>query len=129
MTTRRISLGKLQQLIRALEYSVVSTTHEFPWAANATVLLPMAAWAEETGTYTNYAGRVQITNRAVAPAGESLAVAHDDVAVAGILRHAGLAGSRSNLRLDGARNAGVLRHELRVDRVKLGLETVKETVQ
>jgi NADH-quinone oxidoreductase subunit G len=65
-------LSDLERLIRALEYSVVSTTHEFPWTADATVLLPMAAWAEETGTYTNYAGRVQIANRAVAPAGESL---------------------------------------------------------
>jgi NADH-quinone oxidoreductase subunit G len=62
----------LERLIRALDYSVVSTTHEFSWAAHATVVLPMAAWAEETGTYTNYAGRVQITNRAVAPAGESM---------------------------------------------------------
>jgi NADH-quinone oxidoreductase subunit G len=64
--------SKLERLIRALDYSVVSTTHEFSWAAQATVVLPMAAWAEETGTYTNYAGRVQITNRAVAPAGESM---------------------------------------------------------
>ena len=27
----------------------------------------MAAWSEESGTFTNYAGRVQITNRAVMP--------------------------------------------------------------
>ena len=65
------TLENLTGLIRALDFSVVSTTHEFPWTAGATVLLPMAAWAEETGTYTNYAGRVQITHRAVAPAGES----------------------------------------------------------
>jgi NADH-quinone oxidoreductase subunit G len=62
-------LDQLGRLIRALEFSVVSTTHEFSWAASATILLPMAAWAEETGTYTNYSGRVQIANRAVAPAG------------------------------------------------------------
>jgi predicted molibdopterin-dependent oxidoreductase YjgC len=65
-------LENLEALIRALDYSVVSTTHEFPWTAAASVLLPMAAWAEETGTYTNYAGRVQITQRAVAPVGSSL---------------------------------------------------------
>ena len=65
-------LSQLERLIRVLDYSVVSTTNEFPWAANATLLLPMAAWAEETGTFTNYAGRVQITNRAVAPRGEAL---------------------------------------------------------
>jgi predicted molibdopterin-dependent oxidoreductase YjgC len=34
-------------------------------------LLPMASWAEERGTYTNYAGRVQVTNRAVLPVGNS----------------------------------------------------------
>src|SRR5688572_4002432 len=65
-------LRNLERLIGALDFSVVSTTHDFAWAANATVLLPVAAWAEETGTYTNYAGRVQMTNRAVAPAGDSL---------------------------------------------------------
>jgi NADH-quinone oxidoreductase subunit G len=65
-------VSNLERLLRALDYCVVSTTHEFPWMANATTVLPMAAWAEETGTYTNYAGRVQIANRAVAPAGESL---------------------------------------------------------
>jgi NADH-quinone oxidoreductase subunit G len=66
------TLAGLERLVRALEYSVVSTTHEFPWAASASVVLPMAAWAEENGTYTNYSGRVQITNRAVAPAGDSV---------------------------------------------------------
>jgi NADH-quinone oxidoreductase subunit G len=66
------TLSNLERLIRALDYSVVSTTHDFSWASRATVLLPMAAWAEENGTYTNYSGRVQITNRAVAPSGESL---------------------------------------------------------
>jgi NADH-quinone oxidoreductase subunit G len=62
-------IDELRRLIAALEYSVVSTTHEFDWAKKATVLIPMAAWGEERGTYTNYAGRVQITNRAVMPVG------------------------------------------------------------
>jgi predicted molibdopterin-dependent oxidoreductase YjgC len=31
----------------------------------------MAAWSEEKGTFTNYAGRVQITNRAVMPPGHA----------------------------------------------------------
>jgi predicted molibdopterin-dependent oxidoreductase YjgC len=65
-------VSNLERLLGALDFCVVSTTHEFPWTANATIVLPMAAWAEETGTYTNYAGRVQLANRAVAPAGESV---------------------------------------------------------
>ena len=31
----------------------------------------MASWAEEKGTYTNYAGRIQITNRGVMPPGDA----------------------------------------------------------
>jgi len=61
----------LKRLIEALEWSVVCTTHDFGWAHEADFLLPMAAWAEEKGTYTNYAGRVQIANRAVMPAGDA----------------------------------------------------------
>jgi len=61
----------LRRLIEALDYSVVSTTHDSAWAHGADHLLPMAAWAEEKGTYTNYSGRVQITNRAVMPPGDA----------------------------------------------------------
>lgn len=64
-------ISELKRLIDALEFSVVSTTHDFEWARRASVLLPMAAWAEEKGTYTNYAGRVQIANRAVMPPGDA----------------------------------------------------------
>jgi NADH-quinone oxidoreductase subunit G len=64
-------IAELKRLLTALEFSVVSTTHDFDWARSASVLLPMAAWAEENGTYTNYAGRIQITNRAVMPPGDA----------------------------------------------------------
>jgi len=65
-------IAELNRLIDALEFSVISTTHDFEWARKASVRLPMAAWAEEKGTFTNYAGRVQITNRAVMPPGSAL---------------------------------------------------------
>jgi NADH-quinone oxidoreductase subunit G len=64
-------INELKQLIAALEFSVVSTTHDFDWARSASVLLPMAGWSEERGTFTNYAGRIQITNRAVSPPGDA----------------------------------------------------------
>jgi NADH-quinone oxidoreductase subunit G len=64
-------INELKRLLAALEFSVVSTTHDFEWAHAASVLLPMASWAEEKGTYTNYAGRIQITNRAVMPPGDA----------------------------------------------------------
>jgi predicted molibdopterin-dependent oxidoreductase YjgC len=64
-------INDLQSLIAALEFSVVSTTHDFEWARSASMILPMASWAEEKGTYVNFAGRVQLTNRAVMPPGEA----------------------------------------------------------
>jgi predicted molibdopterin-dependent oxidoreductase YjgC len=64
-------IDALQALISKLEFSVVSTTHDFSWIHGASVALPMAAWSEEKGTFTNYAGRVQITNRAVLPPGDA----------------------------------------------------------
>src|SRR5215467_6971235 len=65
------TIAELKGLLAALEFSVVSTTHDFEWARAASVLLPMASWAEEKGTYTNYAGRIQITNRGVMPPGDA----------------------------------------------------------
>jgi NADH-quinone oxidoreductase subunit G len=64
-------ISELSRLISALEFSVVSTTHDFEWARKASVFVPMTAWSEESGTYTNFAGRVQITNRAVLPFGDA----------------------------------------------------------
>src|SRR5262245_51042324 len=66
------TLDRLQRLIDALEFSVISTTHDFDWCRKASVILPMAAWSEEKGTYTNYGGRVQVTARAVTPPGDAL---------------------------------------------------------
>jgi predicted molibdopterin-dependent oxidoreductase YjgC len=82
--------ARIERLIGALEFSVVSTTHEFPWASKASILLPMAAWSEETGTYTNFAGRVQITRRAVMPPGQATPL---HVLMSELLTLAGVRGS------------------------------------
>jgi NADH-quinone oxidoreductase subunit G len=58
-------LGKLQAL-------VVLSTHQDPLAEGAHVALPMAAWAEVDGTFTNKLGMVQRIRSAFAPAGDSL---------------------------------------------------------
>ena len=76
----------ITSLIGAIDFSVVSTTHDFPWVRGASVLLPVAAWSEEKGTFTNYAGRVQITNRAVMPPGHAQPL---HVLMAGLLALAG----------------------------------------
>jgi NADH-quinone oxidoreductase subunit G len=64
-------IDELKALLANVEFSVVSTTHAFPWIRNASVVVPMAAWAEERGTYTNYAGRIQVANRAIMPPGHA----------------------------------------------------------
>jgi predicted molibdopterin-dependent oxidoreductase YjgC len=85
-------IRELQRLVDALEFSVVSTTHSFEWAAKASVLLPMAAWAEEQGTYTNYAGRIQMTNRAIMPPGDAQPL---HVLMAGLLELSGVQAPRA----------------------------------
>jgi NADH-quinone oxidoreductase subunit G len=65
---------QISELIGALEYSVVLATHQADWQAAASVLLPVAAWSEEDGTYTNFQGRVQLAGRAIEPGGDALPV-------------------------------------------------------
>jgi len=65
---------RIQELIGALEYSVVLAAHAADWQAKASVVLPVAAWSEEDGTYTNFEGRVQFAGKAIEPAGDALPV-------------------------------------------------------
>jgi predicted molibdopterin-dependent oxidoreductase YjgC len=64
--------AKVAELIKALEYSVVFAAHKADWLAEANVVLPVAAWSEDEGTYTNYQGRVQKVSRAIRPKGDTL---------------------------------------------------------
>ncbi len=63
------TLEALAALLHAVPFSVVLTTHEGDWCRGASVVLPVAAWSEEVGTYTNYAGVVQLVGQALAPPG------------------------------------------------------------
>lgn len=66
--------GRILELIDALEYSVVVAAHKAEWQGAASVVLPVAAWSEEEGTYTNFEGRVQLAGRAIEPGGDALPV-------------------------------------------------------
>jgi predicted molibdopterin-dependent oxidoreductase YjgC len=66
--------GRIFELIDMLEYSVVLAAHRAEWQASASVLLPVAAWSEEDGTYTNFQGRVQFAGKAIEPGGDALPV-------------------------------------------------------
>lgn len=63
---------RVVELISRLEYSVVLATHKAEWHAGASVVLPVAAWSEEEGTYTNFHGRVQFAGKAIEPGGDAL---------------------------------------------------------
>ncbi|MEW6129677.1 MAG: molybdopterin-dependent oxidoreductase [Acidobacteriota bacterium] len=69
-----IEEAQLAEFIKALAYSVVFTTHQTDWLANANVVLPVAAWSEEEGTYTNFQGRVQYAGKAIRPQGDAIAL-------------------------------------------------------
>ncbi|HSE38824.1 MAG TPA: molybdopterin-dependent oxidoreductase, partial [Blastocatellia bacterium] len=66
--------GQIHELISALEYSVVLAAHKTDWLGAATVVLPVAGWSEEEGTYTNFQGRVQFAGKAIEPGGDVLPV-------------------------------------------------------
>ncbi|HET9529094.1 MAG TPA: molybdopterin-dependent oxidoreductase [Blastocatellia bacterium] len=57
--------ARVAELVSALEYSVVLAAHRAEWQKEASVVLPVAAWSEEEGTYTNFQGRVQHAGKAV----------------------------------------------------------------
>ncbi len=65
---------QIAELIQALDFSVVFTSHKADWQADANVVLPVATWSEEEGTYTNYQGRVQFAGKAVRPEGGAMAL-------------------------------------------------------
>ena len=59
--------GRLRTLVQEAAFSIVLTSHWADWWAEASVVLPIATWAEEEGTYTNFAGRVQHAAAAFPP--------------------------------------------------------------
>jgi len=66
--------GRIIELIEQLEYSVVLAAHKAEWQESASVVLPVAAWSEDEGTYTNFEGRVQFAGKAIEPVAEALPV-------------------------------------------------------
>jgi NADH-quinone oxidoreductase subunit G len=64
--------ARVAALVEALEYSVVLAAHKAAWQSAASVLLPIAAWSEEDGTFTNFQGRVQLAGKAKVAPGDAL---------------------------------------------------------
>jgi predicted molibdopterin-dependent oxidoreductase YjgC len=66
-----VLLAALERLVRATPVTIAITNAAGGWWETAQVLLPLASWAEEEGTYTNFAGAVQHLARAVPPPGHA----------------------------------------------------------
>jgi NADH dehydrogenase/NADH:ubiquinone oxidoreductase subunit G len=66
--------SRLGELLASLEYSVLLASHKADWQSEASVLLPVTAWSEEEGTYTNFEGRVQLADKAVSAGGDIMPV-------------------------------------------------------
>jgi NADH-quinone oxidoreductase subunit G len=56
-------------VLARLEPSVLVDSFAWPFSPRVQYLLPGAVWAEKEGSYVNQAGRLQVTERAVRPAG------------------------------------------------------------
>lgn len=64
--------ARLASLIESLEYSVLLASHKAEWQSAASVVLPVASWSEEDGTFTNFQGRVQFEGKAMTAPGDAL---------------------------------------------------------
>lgn len=64
---RVVDADLLDRALSGVEVLVVQDLFLSPLAERAHVVLPSLSWAEKTGSFTNFAGRVQQIHRAVAP--------------------------------------------------------------
>jgi predicted molibdopterin-dependent oxidoreductase YjgC len=63
---------RVKKALTNLEFLVVTDMFMTDTAQLATIVLPVASFAEKEGTYTNFEGRVQRLHKAIEPRGESL---------------------------------------------------------
>ena len=64
--------SRMKEALSNLEFLVVADMFMTETARLATVILPVASFAEKEGTFTNFEGRVQRLYKAIEPCGESL---------------------------------------------------------
>jgi formate dehydrogenase alpha subunit len=62
----------IREILASLDFLVVQDMFLAETAKLANVVLPAASFAEKDGTFTNFEGRVQKVQKAIAPLGESL---------------------------------------------------------
>jgi formate dehydrogenase (NADP+) alpha subunit len=62
----------IKEVLASLDFLVVQDMFLTETAKLANVVLPAASFAEKDGTFTNFEGRVQMVQKAIAPLGQSL---------------------------------------------------------
>lgn len=65
------NVNKTRRALESLDFLVVQEIFMTPTAKMADVILPAAAWAEKSGSYTSMERRVQWIDRAIEPPGEA----------------------------------------------------------
>jgi len=65
------NVNKTRQALESLDFLVVQEIFMTPTAKMADVILPAAAWAEKSGSYTSMERRVQWIDKAIEPPGEA----------------------------------------------------------
>jgi formate dehydrogenase major subunit len=65
------NVNKTRRALESLDFLVVQEIFMTPTAKMADVVLPAAAWAEKSGSYTSMERRVQWIDRAIEPPGEA----------------------------------------------------------
>jgi len=62
---------RFPEVLSGLKLLIVCDTHERRWLDRPDILLPVAVYAEQDGSFTNFEGRVQRIHRAFPPAGDA----------------------------------------------------------
>jgi predicted molibdopterin-dependent oxidoreductase YjgC len=65
-----LSTGDAVSAVGDRKTAVLARTHS-PLVETASIVLPLASWAETEGSYTSSTGRVQIARRAFSPRGQA----------------------------------------------------------
>jgi NADH-quinone oxidoreductase subunit G len=73
LTASGFSASDVAQALERVATVIFTGTNENATSTLATLVLPLAAWVERDGTFTNFLGRVQRFRAAVQPLGEALA--------------------------------------------------------
>jgi predicted molibdopterin-dependent oxidoreductase YjgC len=72
--TKKLGDARAREFVGRFEYVIYQGSNENETSLMANLVLPAATYAEVTGTFTNFEGRVQKINAGIEPLGDSMPV-------------------------------------------------------